>query len=519
MKSVILLLFLLVIISCGKEEQPDIVSEIVSELTVESSVTHSSIVFTTNKEWAVFVSFPQGNDSWCSVSPSKGSAGEVEINIIATTENSGNEDRSATITIKTGKTVKTVTFTQKQKSVVRTVHVGIRGTLKKLLGIYYKETEELTISGEIHGDDIQTIREMENLHYLDMLDVSIVVGGSFVLDDGQSYSTKTNAIPERMLEGYRNIKTVVLPRDITAIGNWTFAYCYDLTSITLPNSVTSIGEYAFANCHSLTSITLPNSVASIGKYAFADCRGLTSITLSNSVTSIGEHAFDNCRSLTSISIPNSVISIGKYAFEDCRSLISIVLSNGITSIGEYAFYNCYSLTSITLPNGVTSVGEGTFGFCYYLTAVILPESVTSIEEYAFYQCYYLTSITLPDGVSSIGDNAFAKTSLNSIILPNSVTSIGYGAFFQCYELTSITIGSGIKNIQTSVFDACWNIQEIYIKATTPPQMQSDIPNQSAVKLYVPKGSKEIYQNNESWSGFKEYIEVDYGIRESYLWIN
>ncbi|MPM76362.1 hypothetical protein SDC9_123360 [bioreactor metagenome] len=177
--------------------------------------------------------------------------------------------------------------------------------------------------------------------------------------------------------------------------------------------------------------------------------------------------------MTSISIPNSVISIGKYAFEDCRSLISIVLSNGITSIGEYAFYNCYSLTSITLP----------------------------------------------DGVSSIGDNAFAKTSLNSIILPNSVTSIGYGAFFQCYELTSITIGSGIKNIQTSVFDACWNIQEIYIKATTPPQMQSDIPNQSAVKLYVPKGSKEIYQNNESWSGFKEYIEVDYGIRESYLWIN
>lgn len=484
MKSVILLLFLLVIISCGKEEQPDIVSEIVSELTVESSVTHSSIVFTTNKEWAVFVSFPQGNDSWCSVSPSKGSAGEVEINIIATTENSGNEDRSATITIKTGKTVKTVTFTQKQKSVVRTVHVGIRGTLKKLLGIYYKETEELTISGEIHGDDIQTIREMENLHYLDMLDVSIVVGGSFVLDDGQSYSTKTNAIPERMLEGYRNIKTVVLPRDITAIGNWAFAYCYDLTSITLPNSVTSIGEYAFANCHSLTpitlpnrissiensaffgchsltSITLPNSVASIGKYAFADCRGLTSITLSNSVTSIGEHAFDNCRSLTSISIPNSVISIGKYAFEDCRSLISIVLSNGITSIGEYAFYQCYSLTSITLP----------------------------------------------DGVSSIGDNAFAKTSLNSIILPNSVTSIGYGAFFQCYELTSITIGSGVKNIQTSVFDACWNIQEIYIKATTPPQMQSDIPNQSAVKLYVPKGSKEIYQNNESWSGFKEYIEV------------
>ena len=41
--------------------------------------------------------------------------------------------------------------------------------------------------------------------------------------------------------------------------------------------VTAINNFAFANCLDLTSVTIPNSVKVINNYAFSFCRGLTSV--------------------------------------------------------------------------------------------------------------------------------------------------------------------------------------------------------------------------------------------------
>ena len=59
-------------------------------------------------------------------------------------------------------------------------------------------------------------------------------------------------------------------------------------------NVTAIGDYVFKNCYELTSVTIPSSVTSIGNYAFEVCIGLTSVTIPSSVTSIGEGAFWGC---------------------------------------------------------------------------------------------------------------------------------------------------------------------------------------------------------------------------------
>ena len=46
-------------------------------------------------------------------------------------------------------------------------------------------------------------------------------------------------------------------------------------------TVTAIGDWAFWNCKDLTCVTIPSSVTTIGEAAFRDCSGLTSVSITN----------------------------------------------------------------------------------------------------------------------------------------------------------------------------------------------------------------------------------------------
>ena len=76
-------------------------------------------------------------------------------------------------------------------------------------------------------------------------------------------------------EQREDIKTVIIKKGVTSIGEFAFASCTNLTAITIPDSVTSIGIDAFSECISMTAITIPDSVTSIGEAAFYLCHFLT----------------------------------------------------------------------------------------------------------------------------------------------------------------------------------------------------------------------------------------------------
>ena len=304
-------------------------------------------------------------------------------------------------------------------------------------------------------------------------------------------------IPESVTDPESNVKYTV-----TAIANYAFHSCADITSVTIPGTVTTIGMSAFYNCSGLTTVSIPSSITEI-KFddAFAGCISLASINVAEgnanyasedgvlfnndktrllyypacktgstysipgTVTTINSSAFENCGNLTSITIPNSVKTIYSSAFRNCSNLTSITIPESVFTLGNYAFYGCVSLTEINVASGnrnyssedgVLFDDDKTELMCYPASkassAYTVPESVTSIDDAAFYGCSNLKSVVISNTVTSLGDGIFQNcASLESATLPNSITYIPAGTFGGCTNLTSIEIPSTVTIIGNSAF--------------------------------------------------------------------
>lgn len=314
----------------------------------------------------------------------------------------------------------------------------------------------------------------------------------------------------------------------TAIPDYTFYNCTDLTSITIPDSVTSIGDYAFSGCTGLMSVTIPDSVTSIGEHAFDGCTGLTTVKISDNVTKIGDYAFLNCPVesatmpasaiksvpkdyLTSVTITSGDIPyrafltrIDSDTYRTCTSLTNVIIGDNVTSIGDEAFDGCTGLVSVTIGSGVTNIGYSAFNGCYRLIEVYNKSSLNiatgstnngyvgyyaknvytraggsklSTDENGFviykdgddkilvaYQGN-ATDVVLPDGITEINQYAFWGLGITSITIPDSVTSIGKSAFEYCQDLTNVTIGSSVTSIGDDAFYECIRLIEVYNKSS------------------------------------------------------
>ena len=414
-------------------------------------------------------------------------------------------------------------------------------------------------------------------------------------------------IGARIFQNCSNLASVTIPNSLTWIGADAFYGCSSLTSVyisdivawcyryyqsyssnplyyahnlylnnklvtdlIIPDSATAISQYAFINCSNLTSITIGKGVGSIETAAFAYCTGkliinsrkivegsylqygypssengwlsgamFTSVTIGNGITKIGEYVFYKCSSLTSVTICDSVTSIGYRAFGDCSSLTGVYISDiaawcnisfelgenpllyarnlylnnklvtnlaipdSVTTIRKYAFINCTSLKSVTIPNSVTTIGAAAFECCRKLTSVTIPNSVTTIGQSSF-NCTGLKSVTIPNSVTTILAGTFQGCSnLTNVTIPNSVTSIGDSAFKDCSSLNSVTIPESVTLIEDDAFRNCSSLTSVYCKPTTPPSLGTGAlatnTDSGELYIYVPTASYWTYKKASSWS--------------------
>lgn len=83
------------------------------------------------------------------------------------------------------------------------------------------------------------------------------------------------------------IKEISFDDSVTEIGKCAFAFCASLTELkNLPEGLTTIGESAFEGCANLKTVILPQNVTALGERAFGYDHALTDITLSESLKDI-----------------------------------------------------------------------------------------------------------------------------------------------------------------------------------------------------------------------------------------
>jgi hypothetical protein len=286
--------------------------------------------------------------------------------------------------------------------------------------------------------------------------------------DEFQYFTGVTEILASTFSNFSKLSSIVLPHNITYIGEQAFSYCYSLTNMSLPQGLIEIGISAFSNDLKLESLTIPESVEKIGGSAFYFCNSLEEIVLPQSLTELSSNLFYMCSKLNKITIPKNVTIIQKGALQGCSSLQEItMLPEAAPTVFEKAFsntgnnvtskklkiisntaegYDWGAWASLLVQNGFTVHGK----LCLY--------SNSPVEFKVTYQTDTGESktFTANSGVCYMGDIKY-DTSVTIGIVNGGVPKEGetktfiYNEDNQVHNFTFDTVGSWI-NIDQTIMD-------------------------------------------------------------------
>lgn len=463
------------LLGCGEIENPveptpdPKPEEVKSEITIDADIItnglsftsekgEKSISFTTNEDWTLSIAAVPSGDAWCTASATRGAKGNANVKF-AVTENASYDDRSVSVTIKSGTASKSFSITQKcaetptQAIVSWAVEFNDEEFSDEIIFLEHltAETYQLPISFSTNFDwslevsiwsgegnwcyvipeygnkgshsVVLTILENDTSNmrhatiYLRCKNesrcINILQFHSIITEEAGTLKTQLDNIygdvESLIIKGYMN------GDDIAALREFYSYYSQYLKRLDLSKVMIVKGgsfeykkhlgflgsEWRMQTCDE--DNVIPDNMFNNG------FGGLEELILPASATSIGDSALEECRSLKRIKLPDSVISIGNDAFYNCGDLEAIDLPTTITSIGNSAFHQCNSLISIDIPEGVTKINGGTFFQCRNLKHISLPETLIEIGKDAFYECCWgLTEITIPKNVKKIEYEAFHK---------------------------------------------------------------------------------------------------------------
>ena len=348
-----------------------------------------------------------------------------------------------------------------------------------------------------------------------------------IYPDGTLYVNGKGAIPNftnqnaQPWANYRNlVKSIVIDKDITVIGNYSFAYMTSATSVVFEEGsvLETIGSLAFRNCAKVTEIVLPNSVELINGYAFDDCYELVNFYMSQNVNHIKDTAFGDCAKMV------MSVADGTYGVEFAkannlnyvvRDFEYIPLAGGTCGANiEWNFYGNGELRltgSGDMTNLTSHTQQPWASYRHLIEKIVIGSDITFIADYAFAYTPNVTEIVFEEGsaLTTIGSLAFRNCAkVKTITLPNSVEMIKGYAFDDCYELENFYMSQNVNHIKNTAFGDCTKMVMSVAKGTYGEEFAKSSNLNYAVRAfeYIPLvggtcGANiewNFYGNGELW---------------------
>ena len=308
-----------------------------------------------------------------------------------------------------------------------------------------------------------------------------------------------------------NVESIEMPSNLKYIAPKAFANCPNLKTVALPDSVALIGDSLFYNCPNLTEIKFSKSIDKIWNQGLVGLKGLKNIVLPDSMTVIDDFLFQNHSQLVSVTLPSKLKTIPSGLFAGCTGLAKIDIPISVTSIKGGAFSGCINLASIILPASLTELGGGVFSRCSSLSSMSIPSMVTILSGDVFRNCTALKSISM-NSVKYIDMNAFDGCISLTSMTTNAYQISSY-AFAGCVGLKIVSLCSkNILKFDYRPFINCSSLSSLYIY-NPDPELNVNSNTFLGIKLdkcilYVPSGSKYLYQNALYWKDFTNIVEFD-----------
>ena len=316
-------------------------------------------------------------------------------------------------------------------------------------------------------------------------------------------------IPEKMFAGFEQLQSVTLGDGVVKIGAQAFYTCPELKTVKLNNTLEEIGNYAFLRCRKLEDLDLGGSVKTIGEYAFEDCESLDLLELPASIKYIGERAFSDCDKLSGVYFDDkaSGFILDQYAFNGRGAYFK-----GLERAAEIRSYavRVDMTTFVVQPTckyGVQAIAGN-------IDQLILPKElqtfnvlswggVQSYEVEAGNAHYSSRSGALYDKAGKTL-MAYPSGSETWMKIPAGVETIAEDAL-QHASTTHLTLPASLKHFD-GAFKNMGGIQDVTCQATTPPVISENTFGvgffaYGGKKLYVPYGTKALYQQAEVWKNF------------------
>ena len=473
------------------------------------------ISFTASEAWSAEVINSRA-DSWISIHPTSGAAGEATVTV-TTEPNDTPDERSASIVIKAGSASQTIKVSQKQKDALTVtaasfevsneggqIEIEVKANIDFEYEIEESAKEWVTYEGTralktstltfavAENDDVEKREAKINITSGKFNEVVTIyqtgVEPTMVISQNEY---KVSAAGETIaVEVASNVDvTVELPADADWIsenatrGVSTNTFYFDIAASEEYDQRTAEIKFSNADKGLSESVTVVQAqkdalVVAEDSYSVGSEGGEIEISIGHNVE------FD-------IKIDGDWISQAQTRALETSTLLFVVAEND-TEAERNGSITFTAKDNDEISQVITVKQETDTSKIYYTTTdgnivsisaytdwggaqivsntyengqgvITFDREITTIGNNAFYERPNLKEIHIPNSVLTIGNSAFARcVNLEEVNLPGSAIEIGTWIFAYCTLLNDVTIESGITSIPEYSFAYCSSLTEIKI---------------------------------------------------------